>query len=298
MLFRYSLGLTLMFTTYFIIAGKILKPLARRHARPNLCYSLASDLILYGPCQLILWLLIRPLPPTKARLLSWSPVHYLIILAAVFFSIPILILSTVLEARLRRQSLAALAEAHSEPLHSAFDIFNLLVIVPFMEELFSRQFLYTRLAAASPMLFIFFSALCFALCHSITGRLALVLSTFWQGLLYALLFAATGSLLLPTLYHALANLGLFILPTCLEKAGQIKRARFLQSGLVLIGLCGFIIFLLNLNTLLPPAIRAQSGAAWQAILSNPGTWILLAAGLSAYVYKGLRLRQQAAPKQA
>lgn len=76
--------------------------------------------------------------------------------------------------------------------------------VPVFEELFFRATLFKKLSRIIPIpLSVFFSALIFAVCH---GTLAAFAVSFVLGILLAVIYNSTHSLLLVTLCHALNNL--------------------------------------------------------------------------------------------
>lgn len=282
MLLRYGLGLSLMLFLY--VAGNrwLWRPLSVRHKLSDGQKKLLSHAWLYGPCLLVLWWMIRTEPKVPATTLLWTLSEYLIVFAAGLFFMPLIVFWTLVETKLSGKKLTELQEDTTQAMDSRLDWLFILVLAPFFEELFIRKFLYDRLAGENLMLFLLFGALCFGLMHVVTGRLAMALSNFYLGFIFGLVYAASGSLLVTALFHAATNLCILVIPESLEK--KKAGAMGYRCILFIVGCIGFLWLLLQPGRFLPLAIRAQTGAAMNVMLTNPGTWGYLMTTLVIYFW--------------
>ncbi len=289
MLLRYGVGLTLMIVLYLAANRLLIRPLGKRYSLGREMKKLLSHSWLYGPCLLLLWLLIRPVPKVPVAPLDWGFTAYLGVFAAQLFMMPLAIVFTFVESKLWGERLEDHAKDEAgEP--SPTDGIYLLLLAPFFEELFTRKFLYDRLAGYNLMLFLFAAACFFGLMHAMTGRLAVVMSTIHTGFVLALIYAASGSLWLAVLFHALSNFLLVLLPQRLEQQG-LNKAIPPYRALVFVAGCGGLVWLiLRFNTLLPAAVTARTGEAFAEFIGNAGVWIFALAMAIIYVKKHRQMR--------
>ncbi|MGI6157719.1 MAG: CPBP family intramembrane glutamic endopeptidase [Saccharofermentanales bacterium] len=280
---RYAIGLTLMYGLYFVVSEWGLK---RRFTRGR--QAIIAIAVLYVPCLLILWLWIRGLPQVDVRPLDWGIGAYVIAFLALFFSMPIMAFTGVLEAKLWGESPEDLRRMNAQVLSTPLDYVATLALAPVMEEVFTRKFLYDRLAGRDILAFILFSALAFGLMHCVTGKLMVAFGTFYGGVIFALVYAASGNLWLPILYHGLFNVVMVMIPERLIKGGHEKAAGVYRMGLMVAGTVGFILLMVKRSSLWP---AERAGDVWASIFTNAGTWIMAATFSGMYIYRRCAMRR-------
>jgi membrane protease YdiL (CAAX protease family) len=91
-----------------------------------------------------------------------------------------------------------------------FLIINIVILAPFLEELFHRGVVFNYLKNKfSPILTIIISGFLFALIH---GNILLIASTLISGLMFAYVYYKTEDIKYPILLHSLVNLFPFVIP--------------------------------------------------------------------------------------
>ena len=292
---KYGLGLALMYALYFCFYLLIVKPLKKQDRLSNTQAEALSMAFLYLPCLYVLWLMIRDVPKLEATTLEWSTGQYVLIFFALFFTTLIMTVTALIEAKVRGISIEELNEDNGTAFNKPLDYLTSLLLAPIMEELFARKFIFDRLAGESLMLFILFSAFCFGMIHFITGKLMVVLGMFYLGFMLSLVYAASGAIYLPILYHALFNLSVVLIPELLIKHDKEKQAIIFRLLLLISGITGFVLFLIKRDELLPADLWTQTGAVWKMIFANPGSWILIIVMLVIYIYRLVKAKTQPQP---
>lgn len=290
MIFRYGLGLALMYGSYFLLSRLWLKGIFEKKAFSEERRQLVYSLLLYIPCLLLLRLMIGGGGAEAAERLPWTARHYALIFAALFFALPLMALTALCRSLLGGSKAGSAVSETKEPLQTHFDVLRLLLLAPFMEELFARKFLYDRLAAENLMPFIFFSAFCFGLIHLISGQAEAAVGTFYAGGLFALIYAAGGTMLWPAVCHAGFNLFSAVLPGFLELRGK-KGAGLWRAGLAVLGTAAMVYLLRYLDLFWPPERRGSLKEAAGMVLGNPGSLILAAVMISIYIYLRLKANE-------
>ena len=279
---RYALGVSAMFSFYWLCTRFIVSLLYAKNKLSKKYSQLLSMALLYLPGLGLLLLFISGLPASQVSSKGFAAADYLVVFLAQFFAFVLMGLFSVLEVKLGLTSIQIL-ERQNEDNKGILSTLLVTTAVPFLEELLSRKLLGDLLGDGQTGLFLWLSALVFSLIHLQTGRVALPISTFYIGFLFAWVYAMSGSLLLCTAYHSLFNLMMVILPEHLEGKIFQKALRIYYAGLALTGITGFALLVFNVGHFLPPALPGAQNPL-QRILSNGGVWTLAAVCAWSYLY--------------
>ena len=281
---RYALGVSAMFSFYWLCAHFIVSPLLAKRKLPKEKQQLLSTALLYLPGLGLLLLFIRDLPVFRVSPQGFGAADYIVVFAAQFFALVLMGLFTVLEIKLGLVSQQALEQQNDD--NKGINALLLLTVVPLLEELISRKLPGELLGSSQTGLFLCLSALVFSLIHLQTGQIAVPAGMFYTGYLWAWVYAGSGSLLLCTAYHILFNLMMVIIPERLRETVSQKAHNIYLACLALTGTAGFALLAFNSAHFLPPALPdAQS--PWPRIFGNWGVWVLAAVCVGSY----LRVRQ-------
>ena len=269
---RYTLGISAMFGFYWLCKHFIVSPFLAR-LKPRINISLLLDTaLLYLPGLGLLLLFIRNLPVFEISPYSFRTEDYFVALLAQFFAFVLMVPISNLETKFGLVSSQAL-EKQSEEQSKGINVFLLMIVVPFMEELLFRKMLGDLLGSGQTALFLCLSALVFSLIHLQTGRIAVAIGMFYNGFLWAWVYAGSGSLLLCAALHILFNLMMDFIPNLLKKTSSKAHGLYFV-GLVLAGIAGFVMLVSNLKHYLPPELW-DTPNPWQLILANWGIWALV-----------------------
>lgn len=288
-LFRYGMGLTLMYVLYMMLNRFVVSSLVRKGRFSTSQCAFFSQLLLYVICLPVLWLMIRTVPTLPAARLNWGPSQFVIAFGALFFALPLMATIGLAEAKLWGQHPEDLQKTNQIRFESIFDFASTLIMAPFMEEFFVRTLLYNRLAGNNMMLFVLFSAFCFGTIHFITGKFMVVAGTFYGGIIFALVYAASGGIGLPFIFHASFNVCMVLIPECLQKTKRKKAARIYGVGLFALGITCFLLLIVKREEFLTSEMLAQLSIALKTVVSNAGTWILAIAMAIMYLYQRAKL---------
>lgn len=279
----FTLGVSAMFGFYWLCMRFIVLPQSQRHQWTNSRLSAVSLLVLYIPGLLLLWLFIKDLPVLPLPPAHIVPGDYLLIFLAQFFSVVLMALVTVMEDKAQGKALST--QEKKPQYQNMYDYVHLLVLVPLLEELLARGLLGARTAGVDVLGFYLLSALVFALIHLQTGRVAVVVGMFWNGLMWAWVYVAGGSFLVSALFHGAFNLLATCLPEYLEKRYSQQIMGLYMVSLFFLGVVGAGLLWFNRIRLLPMVDGEQLLKAAGAILSSPGTWVLIVACIVSYFMK-------------
>jgi membrane protease YdiL (CAAX protease family) len=247
---RYTLGVSIMFSFYWLSKRFIVSPLLDNDKLPKDKKVLLKTILLYLPGLCVMWLLLKSLPVFRVAPKSFTAGNYLVVFFAQFFAFIIMAVFSLLEIKLGLLTPEILEKKEKEN-YKGLNALLLILIVPLLEELFNRKILGNILGTEHIRLFIYMSALTFSLIHLQTGRIAVAAGTFYVGFLWAWVYAASGSLLLCTLYHGLYNLMMVFIPEYLQETKDKRVHNLFIAGLILAGSIGFMLFTVNMAHYLP-----------------------------------------------
>jgi membrane protease YdiL (CAAX protease family) len=277
---RYTLGVSAMFSFYWLCAHFIVSPFLAKHKLPKERQQLLSTALLYLPGLGLLLLFIKDLPVFRVSPQDFGAADYIVVFAAQFFTLVLMGLLSALEIKLGLVSRQALEQQNDD--NKGINALLVLTVVPLLEEVMSRKLLAELLGSSQTGLFLWLSALVFSLIHLQTGQIAVTVGMFYTGFLWAWVYAGSGSLLLCTAYHILFNLMMVIIPERLKELVSQKAHNIYLACLALMGTTGFVLLAFNAAHFLPPALPdAQS--PWQRILGNGGFWVLAAVCVGSYL---------------
>ncbi len=279
---RYTLGLSFMFSFYWLCKRFVVSPLLAEGKLPKERKVVLETALLYLPGLCVLWLLLGGQPVSRVVPKSFTVANYVVVFLAQFFAFIIIAAFSLLEVKLSLLTPEMLEKRERED-HKGLNALLLVIIVPLLEELVNRKLLGNLLGTEHMRFFICISALIFSLIHLQTGRIAVAAGTFYAGFLWAWVFAASGSLLLCALYHSLYNLMMVFIPEYLqEKKGKTAHNLYI-AGLILAGSIGLLLFTFNITHYLPPEFSAAQ-SLWQTVFSSWGFWVLVVVCALSYVY--------------
>lgn len=270
---RVTLGISAMFCLYWLCLYGIIKPLKRKRMLSDIAAAWLSAAALYLPGLALFLLITKGIPAGSLQPLNLGVGAYVVVLAAQFFSVFIMMVFSTIEMKLLGSQPADLESAGNP--QSGRGQFLILLLIPVLEEVLMRKLLGDRAVALGVPLFLVLSAFAFSLVHLQTGRLAVAAAMLYNGFLWAFLYAATGSLVLPVLYHILNNLVLTNVPERLKEKKGSKAHSVFMAGVAVIGVVGFIFLLINKNRYFPESWQAAMGEAWRQIFLSPGAWVLV-----------------------
>lgn len=282
---KFTLGISVMFTFYFVLTRLILRPLAKKYNFSHTLTTLASTLLLYIPGIPILTIFLSDFPRHVVSGLTYGLKEYVILLLAQLAVIFILAAISLIETKLSKN---LSIEDDKDMYQTVVDVFLLLLLIPFLEELIARKYLGDIAGGAPLWLYLFLSATVFSLIHWQTGRIAVPLGMFYLGFLWALVYAASRNVWLVTGFHLLNNLLLTYIPEQLKRRSGKWHALYMAC-LAMSGIVGIVLFIGNRASLLPSEGVHQAGA-WRTIFTSRGMWILIAVSVVSFV---LRKRDQA-----
>lgn len=289
-IWAFTVGVSAMFSFYWVCVRFLLTPMKKKHGWSEQATSFLSLAVLYLPGLLFLWLMIADLPPIPFSPPGMAWGDCLLVFIAQFFSLALMAAVSALEGRVRGKGMDA--SAKKQLYQKPYDYLHLLVLVPLMEELLTRGLLGERLAGAGAPTFLFLSALIFSLIHLQTGRLSVPIGMFWNGLLWAWVYWASGSLWMSVLFHGLYNLLATCLPEYLQRRRSEKAMSVYMAVLLLAGTAGAVMVLTQPARFSGGAGPAQWLEAAGEVLSNPGLWLLAAVCAGSYLLN----RRGAAPR--
>ncbi|MDI9520434.1 MAG: CPBP family intramembrane metalloprotease [Bacillota bacterium] len=279
---RYALGLSAMFSFYWLCNRFVVSPLYAKNKLSKEYSQLLSTALLYLPSLGILLLFIKDLPASQVSSKGFLAADYVVVFLAQFFAFALMGIISTLEIKLGLVSPQTL-KRQNEDNKGIINVLLLTIIVPFLEELTSRKLLGDLLGDSQIGLFLWLSALVFSLIHLQTGRIAVPVGMCYTGFLWAWVYAASGSLLLCTAYHILFNLLMVILPEHLEGKISQKAHGAYYACLALAGITGFAMLAFNFRHFLPPLLSG-AGNPLQRIFGNGGFWALAAVCAWSYLY--------------
>ncbi len=283
---RYTLGVSAMFSLYWLCLRFVVSPLHAKRKLPKESQQLLSTALLYLPGLGLVWLFIKDLPVFQVSPQGFAAADYVVVFAAQFFALVLMALFSMLEIKLGLVSQQALEQKNDD--NKGLNALLVLTVIPLLEELLSRKLLGDLLGTDQTGLFLWLSALVFSLIHLQTGRIAVPVGMFYTGFLWAWVYACSGSLLLCTAYHILFNLMMVIIPERLEERNFHKAHSIYLAGLVLTGVAGFLLLVFNSAHFLPPTLLHAKNPPWPHILGNAGVWVLGAVCEGSY-FRGIQV---------
>lgn len=281
---RFTLGMSAMFTFYWFISHVVLRPISRRRAFSRTAKKLCSLLILYLPGLGLLYLFIKDLPMQKLTGLTYGFKDFGIIFLAQNAVIIVIAVITLIEAKVSKKELKKIDE--DTIYDSTLDVALLLLAIPLLEEFVTRKLLADRAGGEHLWLFLLLSALTFSLIHLQTGRIAVAVGMLYSGFLWALIYAASQSLWLSTLYHVANNVLLTFLPEQIKKKVSDKVHNVYIAVIALSGVVGIVLFLMNSSRLLPSTQGLSTHI--RRVFMNPGTWLLIAVCMGSFALAVLK----------
>lgn len=277
---RYTLGVSAMFSFYWLCAHFVVSPLLAKRKLPKESHQLLSTALLYLPGLGLLLLFIKDLPTFQISSQGFVVADYVVVFAAQFFAFVLIALFSILEVKLGLISQQALEQPEDD--NKGINAFMVMTVVPLLEELMSRKLLGELLGSSQTGLFLWLSALVFSLIHLQTGRIAVAVSMFYTGFLWAWVYAGSGSLLLCTAYHIVFNLMMVFIPERLKEITSQKVHKTYIVSLILVGTVGFVLLAFNSARFLPPALPDAQNP-FQRIFGNWGFWVLAAVCAGSYL---------------
>ncbi len=280
---RITLGMSIMFSFYWLCQHFVVSPLLASNKLSKDRGLLVGMSLLYIPGLGLLFFLLKDLPKSPLSPQNFTLGNYLLVFFAQFFAFVLMAMFSFLESKLGLIDLQSLKQQKEERDNEGLGLFLLILVVPFLEELLSRKILAELLGPDQLRLFLYTSALIFSLIHLQTGRLAVAAGMFYTGFLWAWVYAASGSLILCTVYHGLFNLLMVFLPEYLEKKVDGKVHGLYVAALALVGTVSFVILLFNRAHYLPAA-RPDAESISRRVFGNWGFCLLAAACVLSYLY--------------
>ncbi|NLZ89631.1 MAG: CPBP family intramembrane metalloprotease, partial [Clostridiales bacterium] len=167
---RYTLGVSAMFSLYWLCLRFVVSPLHAKRKLPKESQQLLSTALLYLPGLGIVWLFIKDLPVFQVSPQGFAAVDYVVVFAAQFFALVLMALFSMLEIKLGLVSQQVLEQKNDD--NKGINALLVLTVIPLLEELLSRKLLGDLLGTDQTGLFLWLSALVFSLIHLQTGRIA------------------------------------------------------------------------------------------------------------------------------
>lgn len=277
---RYTLGISLMFSFYWLSKRLVVSPLFAAGKLPNKSKNLIDTALLYIPGLGLLLLLIKDMPVLQVVPKNFSVLDYIVVFIAQFFAFALIGLFGIIETKIGLVSIKTLENQTTES-NKGINAILLFAVVPFLEELLNRQLPSNILGTVDLRLYLYLSAIVFSLLHLQTGRIAVAVGMLYTGFLWAWVYASSGSLILCTVYHMLFNLMMVFIPDYLEKTK--KGHGVYLACLAVMGTIGFLLFVFNFAHYIPPELT-DGQSPWLSILGNWGFWVLVVICVFSYFY--------------
>ncbi len=285
-IWRGMLAMTICVFIHAFVITRVFPAIKRKEKLSVSLSEMIAVVLIYGACALVLFLFLKPLPKIQPAAGILKIQDYIIIFFAQFATVFLNIMFSALEAKIKKQKLSEI-KASRPLLKSPVTLVLTIFIVPFMEELICRKILGDAALNLGAYFFIFLSAIIFGMMHILSGRLALPFSMFYLGLLYASLYALTGSLWIPVIYHILYNVLLTLVPEFIESMKKPSQAFYMLS----LGILGLIASW-RLYIILPHLFlhNEQSETVRRIILTHPAIFIYLLVSILTAFYLSRKKR--------
>lgn len=125
-----------------------------------------------------------------------------------------------------------------------FNLFQILIFAPVMEEFVFRRLFAVKLLQHGERVYILTSALCFSMVHGVSLGIPQIAYTFILGLIWAYVYAKTGSLIYPIILHALSNFAGSVMSQSLMLISE-KAASIYTMLLTVTGITGIVLLILK-----------------------------------------------------
>ena len=168
-----------------------------------------------------------------------------------------------------------------------FNLFQLLIFAPIMEEFVFRKLFAAKLLPYGERVFILTSALCFSVIHGVSLGVPQIAYTFILGLVWAYVYAKTGSLIYSIVLHALSNLFGSVISQSLMLFSQTA-ASIYTVLLMLTGIIGFVLFILKRKSIsLDGKQKLLDFNVLKTVFGSVGVLFHLGVTLAMIIYKAM-----------